>query len=148
MEKDEDINAYEKTEPQETIEAQENVEAQEIIEAHEKRRQQVYVDNGDVLARVLGVRQGDYECVKVNHSWPEKGLIEGDIILFVASDAAEAGDIILIEEEGQTRLGIIFEPGFLETRSGSRPLEAQERIIGVGVALARKLGGSDFNYQF
>jgi hypothetical protein len=115
------------------------MEKEEQIDAHEKRRQQVYLSNDDVLAQVLRVRQGDYECVIVNHSWPEKGLIEGDIVLFVASDAGEAGDIVLIEEEGSTRLGIIFEPGFLETRSGSRPLEAQERIIGVGAALARSL---------
>ncbi len=115
------------------------MEKDENIQTHEKRRQQVHVDDEDVLAQVLGVREGDYECVMVNHSWPEKGLIEGDIILFVARDAGEAGDIVLIEEEGRTRLGIIFEPGFLETRSGSRPLEAQERIVGVGMALARSL---------
>lgn len=115
------------------------MEKDENIQAHEKRRQQVYVDDEDVLAQVLEVREGDYECVMVNHSWPEKGLIEGDIILFVAKDAGEAGDIVLIEEEGRTRLGIIFEPGFLETRSGSRPLEAGERIVGVGMALARSL---------
>lgn len=115
------------------------MEKDENIEAHEKRRQQVYIGNEDVLAQVLKVRQGDYECVIVNHSWPEKGLIEGDIVLFIASDAVDAGDIVLIEEEGSTRLGIIFEPGFLETRSGSRPLEAQERIVAVGIALARSL---------
>jgi hypothetical protein len=115
------------------------MEKDENIEAHEKRRQQVYIGNEDVLAQVLKVRQGDYECVIVNHSWPEKGLIEGDIVLFIASDAVDAGDIVLIEEGGRTRLGIIFEPGFLETRSGSRSLEAQERIVAVGIALARKL---------
>jgi hypothetical protein len=116
------------------------MEKDENIQANEKRRQQVYVDDEDVLAQVLEIREGDYECVMVNHSWPEKGLIEGDIILFVPKDAGEVGDIVLIEEEGRTRLGIIFEPGFLETRSGSRPLEAQERIVGVGAALARGLG--------
>lgn len=115
------------------------MEKDENIDAHEKRRQQVYISNEDVLAQVLKIRQGDYECVIVNHSWPEKGLIEGDIVLFIASDAVDAGDIVLIEEEGSTRLGIIFEPGFLETRSGSRPLEAQEQIVGVGIALARSL---------
>lgn len=115
------------------------MEKDENIDAHEKRRQQVYISNEDVLAQVLKIRQGDYECVIVNHSWPEKGLIEGDIVLFIASDAVDAGDIVLIEEEGRTRLGIIFEPGFLETRSGSRPLEAQEQIVGVGIALARSL---------
>jgi hypothetical protein len=115
------------------------MEKDENIQTHEKRRQRVSVDDEDVLARVLKVREGDYECVMVNHSWPEKGLIEGDIVLFVSRDAGEAGDIVLIEEEGRTRLGIILEPGFLETRSGSRPLEAQERIVGVGIALARSL---------
>lgn len=124
------------------------MEKDENITAQEKRREQVYVDSDDVLAEILNVRQGDYECVRVNHSWPEKGLIEGDIILFVPGIAGDAGDIVLIEEDGATRLGIIFEPGFLETRSGSRPLEAQERIVGLGVALARKLGAvADFKLQ-
>ena len=121
------------------------MEKNENIQAHEKRRQQVTVDDEDVLTQVLDVREGDYECVMVNHSWPEKGLIEGDIVLFVPGDLGQAGDIVLIEEDGQTRLGIIFEPGYLETREGSRPIEAQEQIVGIGVALARKLASvSDF----
>jgi hypothetical protein len=54
----------------------------------------------------------------------------------------------LIEEDGQTRLGIIFEPGYLETRAGSRPIESQEQIVGIGVALARKLASvSDFKLE-
>ncbi len=125
------------------------MEKDEKIQANEKRRQQVYVDDEDVLAQVLEVREGDYECVQVNHSWPEKGLVEGDIVLFVPGEAGQSGDIVLIEEDGRTRLGIIFEPGFLETRAGSRPLEAQERIVGIGVALARKLAAvSDFKLDF
>ena len=121
------------------------MEKNENIQAHEKRRQQVTVDDEDVLVQVLDVREGDYECVMVNHSWPEKGLVEGDIVLFVPGDLGQAGDIVVIEEDGQTRLGIIFEPGYLETRAGSRPIEAQEQIVGIGVALARKLASvSDF----
>jgi hypothetical protein len=120
----------------------------ENIDTHEKRRRQVYVDDDDVIAEVLEVREGDYECVMVNHSWPEKGLIEGDIVLFAPGDVGDAGDIVLIEEDGRARLGIIYEPGFLETLAGPRPIEAGERIVGVGIALARKLGAaSDFSYR-
>ena len=51
----------------------------------------------------------------------------------------------MIEQEGQAKLGILSTLGYLETPSGLRPLEASERIIGVGVALARKLSrGADF----
>ena len=124
------------------------MEKNENIEAHEKRRQQVYVDDEDVLAQVLEVREGDYQCVMVNHSWPEKGLVEGDIVLFVPGDLGQAGDIVLIEEGGRTRLGLISEPGYLETRAGARPIEAQEQITGIGVALVRKLASvSDFKLE-
>ncbi|HJQ68257.1 MAG TPA: hypothetical protein VKA70_04770 [Blastocatellia bacterium] len=124
------------------------MEKDENIQAQEKRRQQVYLDDEDVLAQVLKVREGDYECVIVNHSWPEKGLVEGDIVLFVPGEAGQAGDIVLIEEEGNTRLGIMYDVGYLMTPAGVRPLEAQERIVGIGVALARKLASvPDFNYQ-
>ncbi|MCI0490627.1 MAG: hypothetical protein L0229_28885 [Blastocatellia bacterium] len=107
--------------------------------AHEKRHLEVYVDDEDVLAEVLDVTEGDYQCVTINHSWPEKGLLEGDVILFDRGTYADTGDIVLIEERGQRRAGLVFEPGFLETPLGSRPLEAQEQIIGIAVALARRL---------
>jgi hypothetical protein len=109
------------------------------IPSHEKRRLVVSVDEDDALARVLEINQGDYECVMVNQDWPEKNLFEGDIILFTAATAGGAGDIVLIEEDGRSRLGLIAEPGYLETPNGWRPIKAQERIIGVGVGLARRL---------
>lgn len=123
------------------------MEKDESIPSHEKRRLQVYADDEDVLVKVLSIPEADYECVMVNSSWPEKSLIEGDIVLCAEGRTPGAGDIVLIEEEGRVRLGVLAEPGFLETRYGSRPLESSERIIAVGVALARKLSGGaiDFN---
>jgi hypothetical protein len=58
-----------------------------------------------------------------------------------------AGDIVLIEEEGRVRLGILAEPGRLETKQGSRALEPSERIVGVGVGLARKLAGGEIDFN-
>jgi hypothetical protein len=84
----------------------------------------------------------------VNGSWPEKSLVEGDIVLCADGRSPLAGDIVLIEQEGRVRLGILAEPGFLETRSGSRPLELSERIIGVGVAIARKLSGGTIDFTY
>lgn len=112
----------------------------ENIPAHDKRQLQLYVDDEDALAKALGITEGDYQCVMVNSAWMEKSLLEGDVILFAATFIAEAGDIVLIEEEGRIRVGLASKPGFLETTLGRRPLEATERIIGVGVALARRLG--------
>jgi hypothetical protein len=117
----------------------ENMEKDESIKSDEKRRLQAYVDGEDVLAGVLGVPEADYECVTVNSSWPDKGLIEGDVVLITAGEVARGGDIVLIEEEGQVRLGLMSEPGWLETAYGARPLNATEHIIGVGLALARRL---------
>src|SRR5438128_12173800 len=111
--------------------------------AHEKRRQAVYADDDDILVRVLDIPEADYECVMVNSSWLERGLLEGAIILFAARDNPEEGDIVLIEENQHTRLGIASIPGHLETALGRRPLEWSERIVGVGVALARKLKAKD-----
>jgi len=122
------------------------MEKDENIPAHDKRRLQVYADDEDVLVKVLGIPEADYECVMVNGSWPEKSLVEGDIVLCAGGRSPLAGDIVLIEQEGRARLGVLAEPGFLETRSGSRPLEASERIIGVGVALARKLLGGSIDF--
>jgi hypothetical protein len=120
------------------------MEKEDNLPAHEKRHLQVYADDEDILVRVLDIPEADYECVMVNSSWPEKSLLEGDIILFAARTDAEGGDIVLIEEEEEekekrVRLGILAKPGFLETTYGRRPLEASERIIGVGIALARRL---------
>jgi hypothetical protein len=111
----------------------------ENIQAREKRQLRVYAGADDIVVRVLDIPQAGYECIMVNSSWFEKGLLEGDIILFADRNDPESGDIVLIEEEGRTRLGVASSYGFLETTIGRRPLEAAERIIGVGVALARKL---------
>jgi hypothetical protein len=124
------------------------MEKDENIPSHEKRRLQVYADDEDVLVKVLGIPEADYDCVMVNGSWPEKSLIEGDIVLCAGGRSPLAGDIVLIEEEGRVRLGVLAEPGFLETKYGSRPIEASERIIGVGVALARKLQGGAIDFTF
>jgi len=122
------------------------MEQEETIQANEKRRLQVYASGTDVLVKVLDVPESDYECMIVNASWPEKGLLEGDIVLCTASSVGADGDIVMIEQEGKVRLGVLSTLGYLETPVGFRPLEASERIIGVGVALARKLsrGGADF----
>lgn len=124
------------------------MEKEDNLPSHEKRRLQVYADDEDVLVKVLAIPEADYECVMVNSSWPEKSLVEGDIVLCADNRTAGAGDIVLIEEEGRVRLGVLAEPGFLETRSGSRPIEESERIIGVGVALARKLPGGSIDFSF
>ena len=116
------------------------MENNENLPADEKRRRQVYADDDDILVRVLGIHEGDYECVAVNSSWIDKGLVEGDIVLIAEGRTPSEGDIVLIEEDGATRLGIASISGFLETSYGRRPLEASERIVGAGVALARKLG--------
>ena len=120
------------------------MENDDNIAAQEKRERQVFLDDEDVLVELLGVAEGDYRCVTVNNSWPEKGLLEGDIVLFDKSENASAGDmvsgdIILIEEEGNVRIGLMSFPGYLETPNGSRPLEAQEQIAGIGLALVRSL---------
>jgi len=124
------------------------MEKDENIPSHDKRRVQVYADDEDVLVKVLGIPEADYECVTVNGSWAERSLLEGDIVLCAQNRTPLAGDIVLIEEEGRVRLGILAEPGFLETRSGSRPLGTSERIAGVGVALARKLSGGSIDFTF
>jgi hypothetical protein len=114
---------------------------QPVIQPDEKRQREVSAGQDDILVKVLGIPQVDYQCVTVNSSWFDKGLIEGDIVLFKQADAGGARDIVLIDEDGQVRMGLMAYPGYLETFSGTRPLEAQEKIIGVGIALARKLGG-------
>ena len=124
------------------------MEKDENIPAHEKRRLQVYADDDDVIVKVLGIPEADYECVTVNGSWTEKCLLEGDIVLCAGGREPLTGDIVLIEEEGRVRLGILAEPGFLQTRTGSRPIDASERIVGVGVALARKLQGGSIDFSF
>ena len=107
---------------------------------------QVHAAHPDVLVKVLDVPEADYECVMVNSPWPERGLLKGDIILCNVSSEGGEGNIVMIEEAGHVRLGILSSPGYLETPFGFRPLEASERIVGVGVVLARRLaqGGADF----
>lgn len=121
------------------------MEQEENTQPNEKRRLQVYASHNDVLVKVLDVPEADYECVMVNSSWQQKGLLEGDIVLCNASSEAADGDIVMIEEGGQVRLGVLSTPGHLETPIGFRPLEPSERIIGIGVALARKLSRPDFS---
>ena len=123
------------------------VERDENIPAHEKRRLKVYADDEDVVVKVLGIPEADYECIMINGSWPEKSLVEGDIVLCADGRSPLAGDIVLIEEDGHVRLGILSEPGRLETKQGSRALESSERIVGVGVALARKLSGGEIDFN-
>jgi len=123
------------------------VEEDQNIPSHEKRRLRVYADDEDVVVKVLGIPEGDYECVMVNGSWAEKSLLEGDIVLCAEGRVPLAGDIVLIEEEGRVRLGIFAEPGFLETKSGNRRIQPTERIVGVGVALARKLSGGSIDFS-
>jgi|SRR5215471_11679294 len=123
------------------------VETNENIPAHEKRRLKISADDDDVFVKVLGIPEADYECIMVNGSWPEKSLIEGDIVLCADGRTPHAGDIVLIEEGGRVRLGILAEPGRFETKQGSRPIEPSERIIGVGVALARKLSGGEIDFN-
>jgi len=124
------------------------MERDENIPANEKRRLQVYADDEDVLVKVLGIPEADYECVLVNGSWPEKSLLEGDIVLCAGGRSPLSGDIVLIEGEGRVRLGVMAEPGFLETKYGSRMIDDTERIIAVGVALARKLQGGVIDFTF
>jgi len=123
------------------------MEKEENTNPYEKRRLQVYASGNDVLVKVLDVPEADYECLIVKNSWPERGLLEGDIVLCTASSVGADGDIVMIDQGGQVRLGILSTLGYLQTPYGLRPLEASERIIGVGVALARKLarGSADFN---
>lgn len=123
------------------------MESDENIPAHEKRRLKIYADDDDVVVKVLGIPEADYECIMVNGSWPEKSLVEGDIVLCADGRIPQSGDIVLIEENGRVRLGILAEPGRLETKQGSRPIEPSERIIGVGVALARKLSGGEIDFN-
>ncbi|HZM87263.1 MAG TPA: hypothetical protein VFF31_12120 [Blastocatellia bacterium] len=123
------------------------LEKDQNIPSHEKRRLQVYADDEDVIVKVLGIPEADYECVMVNGSWPDKSLLEGDIVLCAEGREPLAGDIVLIEEDGRVRLGVLAEPGFLETRQGSRPIETSERVVGVGVALARKLSGGLIDFS-
>ena len=116
------------------------MEKDETIPAQEKRRQLVSTDEDDVLVQILDIPEADYQCVMVNSPWIERGLLEGDIILFAARDNPEEGEIVLIEQDGHTRLGVAADRDYLQTLQGRRPLDWTERIVGVGVALARKLG--------
>ncbi len=112
------------------------------IPAGEKRRLNVFVDHEDAFCSVLGLAEADYECVTVNNAWPEKGLRAGDIILFSYGQSSGGGDTVLIEEDGQTRLGLIHSPGYLEIPGGVRPLRDSEQIVAVGMALGRRLAGA------
>lgn len=120
---------------------------EENIKQIEKRRLQVYATHTDVLVKVLDVPEADYECMIVNSAWPQRGLLEGDIVLCDASTEGRDGDIVMIEKEGGVRLGILLTPGYLDTPIGTRALEPSERIVGVGVALARRLSRRDADFR-
>ena len=124
------------------------LEKDENIPAHEKRRLRFYADHEDIVVKAVGVPEADYECVRVNGTWAEKSLLEGDIVLCADGRIPLPGDIVLIEEDGRVRLGVLSEPGYLETKTGSRPMEPSERIAGVGVALVRKLSGGSIDFNF
>ncbi len=106
-----------------------------------ERRRRIYLEEEDVSVVVLGMSEGFYECVRVNSEWLERGFLEGDIILFAAGEP-EDGDIVLIEEDGDTRLGVASAPGYLLTRQGMRPLDPRETIVSVGRGLVRRLQNS------
>jgi hypothetical protein len=64
----------------------------------------VYADDeGDV--KVLDSGSG-LQNVMVNGSWPEKSLLEGDIVLALTV-ACRLRRHCLIEEEGRVRLGVL-----------------------------------------
>jgi hypothetical protein len=111
----------------------------ETTATDDKRRRQVYIDDEDIAVRLLGLAEGTYECVNVDTPWLERGFLEGDVILFNSETEAEDGDIVLIEEEGETRLGVASAPGYLLTKYGPRMLDPTEYIVGVGLGLVRRL---------
>jgi hypothetical protein len=110
-----------------------------VLPASANRRLEVFASPDDLLVRILDIPDATYECITANSSWPEKGLVEGDIVLCARGAMAGEGDIVLIEQDGREKLGIMSSPGFLETPRGNRMLEASENVVGVGIALARKL---------
>lgn len=113
--------------------------ADDSLEAGEDRRRQLYIDDEDITVRLLKIPEGDYECATVNSDWYERSLLEGDVILIALGVEPEDGDIVLIEENGLTRLGIASAPDYLLTKYGPRMLEPNEYIVGVGKGLIRRL---------
>jgi hypothetical protein len=105
----------------------------------EKRHLEVFAGSDDLLVRIFNISEASYECITVNSSWPEKGLIEGDAVLCVRGQIGTEGSIVLIEQDGRERLGLMATPGFVETPRGNRPLGADENIVGVAIALLRDL---------
>src|SRR5262245_62097306 len=103
---------------------------QDTTKSEDERRRRIYIEEEDVSVTVLGMSEGYYDCVRVNSEWLERGFLEGDIILF-SEGGPDDGDIVLIEEEGDTRLGVASAPGYLMTRQGMRPLDPTEKIVGV-----------------
>ena len=113
-----------------------------VPSAAETRRIELSANPDDLLVKVLSIPETTYDCVTVNGSWYDKGLAKGDIVLCARGQMAGEGDIVLIEQGGQEKLAIMSSPGFLETPRGNRMLEADESIVAVGLALARKLRSS------
>ena len=116
-----------------------DMSANEAATADENRRRRVNIGDDDLAVRLLGLAAGEYECVFVDTPWLERGFVEGDVILFNQETEAEDGDIVLIEEDGETRLGVASAPGYLLTLYGPRLLEGSETIVGVGLGLVRSL---------
>lgn len=111
---------------------------EESIQSEDMRRRRIFIEEEDVSVTILGMSEGYYDCVRVNSEWLERGFLEGDIILFGEGEPDD-GDIVLIEEDGDTRLGVASAPGYLMTRQGMRPLDPTEKIVGVGRGLVRRL---------
>jgi hypothetical protein len=104
-----------------------------------RRLTEVRVGSWDVLAEKFDLPEGEYKCVTINNTWLEKGLFEGDAILFAEGREAQAGDVVLIEEGGKMKLGLLSSASYLDTPYGVRPLEETERIVAVGLVLIRRL---------
>jgi hypothetical protein len=105
----------------------------------------VEIEDDDTISRLVDIPAGEYEGVMVNNSWPEKGLISGDIILFQRDRYPNPGDIVLLESDNSANIGLMGGPGYLETPYGSRPLDADENITSVGLALIRRLQEDDLS---
>src|SRR4051794_35305084 len=100
----------------------------ETIAAHDNRAQAVYADEDHIVVRVLHIPEADYECVMVNGSRLERGLLEGLISLFPGRDNPAEGQIVSMGEDPRTGLGAAPGAGYVQRTQGGRPLEWSGRI--------------------